>query len=186
MNLFRKISSQPRARLTGAIYLLYFATAILAQSFTSSGFVSAGNLVNVFATICYFVVTVLFYLLFKPVSHIISAIAALFSFAGCIDMSLDLFHIDSPLSPLVFFGPFCLLLGYLILRSLFLPRFLGVMMLIAGVGWLAYLIPGNPQPLSLAIMVIGFLSELALCLWLLIKGVKITHHHYDALEEPAT
>jgi hypothetical protein len=79
----------------------------------------------------------------------------------------------SPISPLLFFSPFCLLIGYLILKSSFLPRVLGVLMVFAGLGWLAYLIPAVPHYLSLAIMVLGFLAELALCLWLLVMGVNV-------------
>src|SRR6266436_4128408 len=39
----------------------------------------------------------------------------------------------------VFFGVYCLLIGYLIFRSPFLPRILGVLMAIAGFGWLTFL-----------------------------------------------
>ena len=88
-------------------------------------------------------------------------------------MSLGLIHIKSTISPLWFFGLFCLLIGYLILKSTFLPRVLGVLMAAAGAGWLAYLIPALPLQLSHAIMVLGFVAELTLCLWLLIMGVNV-------------
>ena len=42
---------------------------------------------------------------------------------------------------LVFFGFFCLLIGYLIFKSDFLPRILGVLMALAGLGWLTFLSP---------------------------------------------
>jgi hypothetical protein len=95
-------------------------------------------------------------------------------------MSLGLFHLDSPVSPLVFFGPFCLLIGYLIFRSRFLPRILGVAMAIAGLGWLAFLLPPDPHYLSVAIEVIGFVAELALCLWLLTMGVNVERWQQQA------
>ena len=173
MGQFREASELPRARLTGALYLLYFLTTILGQVMVGHGFAFSGNVINVISTLCYAVVTFLFYGLFKPVSNALSLLAALLSLSGCVVMSLGLFHITSPINPLLFFSPFCLLIGYLILKSSFLPRVLGVLMVLAGLGWLVYLIPGVPHYLSIAIMVLGFLAELSLCLWLLVRGVNV-------------
>jgi hypothetical protein len=165
---------RPRARMTGALYLLYFLTAILAGVLVGRGLPVSGNVTNVIATVCYLVVTLLFYGLFKPVSGGLSLLAALFSLAGCVVMALGLFHLaSSPISPLLFFGPFCLLIGYLILRSSFLPRVMGVLMAFAGLGWLAFLLPAVPHYLSIALEVLGFLAELSLCLWLLVMGVNV-------------
>jgi hypothetical protein len=165
--------SRPLPRITGALYLLYFLTAIVGMLLVSRGFAVSGNVTNVFSTTCYFVVTVLLYVLFKPVSGVLSLLAALFSFGGCVVMSLGFFHLGSSVSPLLLFGPFCLLIGYLIFRSSFLPPILGVAMAIAGLGWLAFLLPAVPNYLSIAIQIIGFLSELSLCLWLLVMGVNV-------------
>jgi hypothetical protein len=46
-------------------------------------------------------------------------------------------------------------------------------MAIAGFGWLAFLLPAVPSYLSTAIQIFGFLSELSLCLWLLVMGVNV-------------
>ena len=173
MGQIREASLRPRARMTGVFYVLYFLTTILGQVLVGHGHVVSGNVTNVISTLCYTVVTILFYGLFKPVSNSLSLLAALFSLAGCVVMSLGLFHITSPISPLLFFSPFCLLIGYLILKSSFLPRILGLLMVFAGLGWLVYLIPAVPHYLSLAIMVLGFLAELSLCLWLLVMGVNV-------------
>jgi hypothetical protein len=72
----------------------------------------------------------------------------------------------------VFFGVYCLLIGYLIFRSAFLPRILGALMAIAGLGWLTFLSPPLANHLSPYNLVLGFLAELSLMLWLLVKGVK--------------
>ena len=73
----------------------------------------------------------------------------------------------------VFFGVYCLLIGYLIFRSAFLPRILGVLMALAGLGWLTFLSPPLANYLSPYILVLGFLAELALMLWLLVMGVNV-------------
>ncbi|MGD0506756.1 MAG: DUF4386 domain-containing protein [Terriglobales bacterium] len=73
----------------------------------------------------------------------------------------------------VFFGLYCLLIGYLIFRSTFLPRILGVLMAFAGLGWLTFLSPPFATHLSPYVLVLGFLAELALMLWLLVMGVNV-------------
>ena len=71
----------------------------------------------------------------------------------------------------VFFGFYCLLIGYLIFRSTFLPRILGVLMAIAGLGWLTFLSPALTHALSPYILAAG-LGEVLLTLWLLVAGVN--------------
>jgi hypothetical protein len=73
----------------------------------------------------------------------------------------------------VFFGVYCLLIGYLIFKSSFLPRILGVLMAFAGLGWLTFLFPPLADYLSPYNLVLGFLAELALMLWLLVMGVDV-------------
>ena len=70
----------------------------------------------------------------------------------------------------VFFGFYCLLIGYLIFKSRFLPRILGVGMAITGLGWLTYLWPPLTAYLSPFILIVG-IGEVSLTLWLLVAGV---------------
>jgi len=79
---------------------------------------------------------------------------------------------------LIFFGCACLVLGYLILRSGYLPKMLGVLMQIAGVCYLTnsfalLLAPTFANMIFPAILVPAFIGELSLCLWLLVKGVNV-------------
>src|SRR5687767_12438575 len=74
---------------------------------------------------------------------------------------------------LVFFGLHCLGVGYLILRSTFLPRIIGGLMVIAGVGWLTFLLPPLAHSFAPFNMLPGAVGELSLTLWLLIKGVNV-------------
>jgi len=73
---------------------------------------------------------------------------------------------------LVFFGLWCVLIGYLIFRSTFLPRILGVLLAIDGLGWMMYLSPPLATSLFPVIAVAAGLAEFPLELWLLLFGVN--------------
>lgn len=79
---------------------------------------------------------------------------------------------------LILFGLTCLVNGYLILKSRYFPKLLGALMQIAGLCYLvacfsALFIPSLVKLLYPAILVPCLVGELALCLWLLIKGVNL-------------
>jgi hypothetical protein len=163
----------PRPRTTGFVYLLYFLTAVSAAVFVGRGRLVAYDAVNLIAYAFYIAVTLLFYYLFKPVNRSLSLLAALFSLVGCANDVLSLFNLAPyKISSLVFFGPYCLLIGYLIFRSTFLPRILGVLMAFAGLGWLIILSP-LANHLSTYLKILGFLAEASLMLWLIVKGVNV-------------
>jgi len=71
---------------------------------------------------------------------------------------------------IIFFAFYGLFNGYLIYRSTFLPRFIGVLMLIAGAAWLAFLSPAFGSANLKYIIPFG-IGEGVLTLWLLLKGV---------------
>jgi len=81
---------------------------------------------------------------------------------------------------LVLFGFYDLLIGYLIFKSMFLPRFLGVLMALAGLGWLTFLSPPFANHLSPYNLVLGFIAELSLMLWLLVMGVNVQRWQQQA------
>ncbi len=83
---------------------------------------------------------------------------------------------------LVFFGFYCLLIGYLIFRSTFLPRFLGVLMAFAGLAWLTSLSPPLANYLSPYNLAVGALAELSLTLWLLAMGVNVQRWKEQAIQ----
>ncbi len=159
--------------MTGVVYLLYFVTAISAEAFIGHSRIVAYDAVNIISHAFYVSVTLLFYYMFKPVSGPLSLLAALFSLAGCANDILGLFN-RSPykINSLVFFAPYCLLIGYLILKSTFLPRFLGVLMVSAGLGWLIFMSP-RAERLSTYIEILGIAAEGSLMLWLVVKGVNL-------------
>jgi hypothetical protein len=71
--------------------------------------------------------------------------------------------------------------GYLIFRSTFMPRVLGVLMAIAGLLWLIFLYPLLANRMLVEIEAPGFVAELALMLWLLIRGVNVQRWKERAL-----
>lgn len=73
---------------------------------------------------------------------------------------------------LVFFGIYAPLTGYLIIRSTFLPRILGVLGIVGGLGWLSFLYPPLAYRLLPYILVLGLLAAGAKILWLLAFGVN--------------
>ena len=73
---------------------------------------------------------------------------------------------------LVFFGLFLVVLGYLALRSAFAPRWLGIWLVLAGVGWSTFVFSGAPFAVQVVVMVLGGLSEVALLLWLIVVAVR--------------
>jgi len=78
----------------------------------------------------------------------------------------------------LFFGFHLLLLGYLVYRSEFWPRILGILLLLAGVGYLVqsfghFLLPQFDDILSVVVIVLAVPGELAFTIWLLAKGVNV-------------
>ena len=77
----------------------------------------------------------------------------------------------------VFFGVSCVLLGVLIYRSEYFPRWLGVLVLAAGISYLIdgitnFLAPGYASLSEYLVVSVAVISELSLCLFLLIKGTR--------------
>ncbi len=153
-----------KARLAGIFYLFTFVTG-MAGLLAGTGLLVANSI----ATICYVGVTVLFYELFKPVNRAISLTAGLFSAAGCILNFLALFY-RLPINPLAFFGVYCVLIGFLIFESRFMPRALGIVLAIGGLSWLTFASSALAHRLSPYNYGPGILAEGALTVWLLAFG----------------
>jgi hypothetical protein len=85
------------------------------------------------------------------------------------------------------FGFHLLLLGYLVYRSGFLPRILGILLIIGAFGYLAQsyghiLMPQYDEILSTVVIVLSIPGELAFTVWLLWKGVNVERWEQRALE----
>jgi hypothetical protein len=73
---------------------------------------------------------------------------------------------------LVFFGFYALLKGYLVVRSRFLPAFLGVLGMLGGLGWLTFLAPPFATRVYPVVVAIGVFGAAAMIFWLLVFGVR--------------
>jgi hypothetical protein len=90
---------------------------------------------------------------------------------------------------LIFFGVECVILGYLIYRSAYIPRVIGVLMEVAGICYVinsfaVLLSPPLSSRLFPAILMPSLIAELSLALWLLVKGVnteKWDQHVHSAM-----
>lgn len=77
----------------------------------------------------------------------------------------------------VFFGYYCLLIGYLIYKSRLVPRLIGILYIITGLAYLfnsffLFLFPKISGILFPYFAIPAFIGEITFCLWLLIKGVE--------------
>jgi hypothetical protein len=221
--------SGPHARLTGIVYLLFFAASFAvfpraAMIVSTDAALTAQNILaqetlyrftvasEIVSTAAYVAVILLLYELLKPVSRIVSLLAAFFGLVGCAITGANEVNLLAPLVllggtlhltalvpaqlhelalialrlygqgyavTLVFFGAYDFLLGVLIVRSTFLTRIIGVLLLIAGVTWIGgvmavFLSPTLAKLVSPFVMASGILSEASLALWLTFVGVNVT------------
>ena len=80
----------------------------------------------------------------------------------------------------VLHGLYCLLAGYLVIQSRFLPRISGLLIAFAGLVWLLYLSPQLSDRIAPYNTAAGLLGEVSLMLWLLIAGVNLQRWNEQA------
>jgi len=121
-------------------------------------------------------------LLFLGNGHFASAFTVEQSQAAAY-LSVQLFEHGFAIA-LALFGFDCFVMAYLIIYSKFLPRILGVLLAIEGVGYLvnsfALFLAPELQPRIFPYFVPTALAELALCLWLLVMGVDVERWNEQA------
>jgi Domain of unknown function (DUF4386) len=169
MKPIAEASPRFKARMAGVFFMLTMLTAafteLVARGRLNFAADLAAGIVEVSGMVA---VTLLFYFIFKPVNRSLSLLAASFNLVGLTLEALQVLNIG-----LVFHGLYCLLIGYLIFRSTFLPRILGALMAIAGLCWLTFLstpLANLQPPYNLAS---GLVGEGLVMLWLLVMGVNV-------------
>ena len=234
----RDVETSPRllARIAGSFYLITIILGVFAEVFVRGTLIvrddAAATATNILAheglyrfglaadlvmLACYVAVTLLFYLLFKPVRNSLSLLAAFFSLVGIAVLAANCLNHLAPLLLLgnahyvaafettqlqavalmflkmhargyniasVFFGIYCVMVGYLAFKSGFLPRILGVLMTIGGLSYLTDSFTIFVFPLVAArlpdISALGGIAELLLTLWLIVMGVNAGKWHEKA------
>jgi hypothetical protein len=85
---------------------------------------------------------------------------------------------------LTLFGCYCLLLGWLVLRSGFIPKLFGILLMLSGAAWLlgnlALLAEPSLAKHFLLIVGVAALGEILFTLWLLLKGVDVARWEASA------
>ena len=166
MKWIAEASPRFKARIAGALFLLGLLSAVFGEFFVRRLEIAA-DLIAVSSMIA---VTLLLYGIFKPMNMGLSSLAASINLVG---LTFGAFRwnprgVDIPV---VFDGFYCLLIGYLIFRSIFLPRILGALMACAGFSWLTFLSPPLARYLSPYNLALGILGQGSVMLWLLMMGV---------------
>lgn len=227
-----RIEASPRvlARIGGALYLAIillglFCEAVVRNSIIVSGDAAAtaanlkslewlwrlGIAAELVLLICAVPLTLIFFVLLRPVSRDLALLVVLFGMvtlsveaATTLNLMAALFPLEKAtyltafepnqlaalaslsIKPfgygfgfaLILFGCECLVLGYLIIKSGYFPKAIGVLMQLAGLSYLInsfalILSPALAGQLFPAILLPALVGESSLCLWLLVKGVNV-------------
>ncbi len=168
------ISPRAEARVCGVLYLLNMLTGIAAMVLLSRKMQGAGDTMNLIAAVLYTGVTLLLWHLFYSAQAWISSLAALVSLLGCWLPLARYQALDLPIhvTSFIFFGLYCLLLAYLILKSTLMSKVVGVLMACAGVAWLTTMSLGLTRVLGPLPLSVGLIGEGSLILYLLVWGVR--------------
>jgi Domain of unknown function (DUF4386) len=169
MERIREVSPRFKARMAGGVYVFSVLMAIFLELVLGGRLGSAANIIQISGMVA---VTLLCYSIFKAVNKNLSLLAAFFNLAGLTFEAIRLSPHGVNLA-VVFHGVFCILIGYLIFRSAFLPRMLSVLMGFAGLSWLTFLLPSLANHLSPYNLACGLIGEASVFLWLLVKGVDV-------------
>jgi hypothetical protein len=225
-----KTSPQTYARIGGVLYLIIILIGSAGEALIRSRLIVSGDptatAANIRASeflwrlgvagelvllICAVALTLVFYVLLRPVSRDLALLAVFFNLVSIALEAAASLHLVQTLFPLantdylrvfdpeqlytlaylssrahgqgfgvalIFFGCVCLLLGYLIYKSKYFPRIIGVFFVIAGLGYLTnsfalILAPSLAARLFPWILLPALPAELGFALWLLVKGVDL-------------
>lgn len=218
------------ARAAGFLYLITIIAGGFAEAFVREGLTVPGDAVatahNILASeqmyrfgfvadlvtlVCGTVLSLIFYIMFKPVNKSLSLLALVFSIVAGAVMAVNLLNQLAPLLllhhtsylkaftieqlqtlslfflnlqeqgygiSLLLFAFYFPIIGYLVYKSNFLPRILGVIYALAGLGYginslAMFLSPHLAAYLFPYVLLPAFIGESSMCVWLIVKGVNV-------------
>jgi uncharacterized membrane protein YbjE (DUF340 family) len=164
MEQVRESSPQSTSRVAGVLFLICILTAGSGEMFFHGKMLIALGLV---AVACCVAMTLLLYGIFKPVQKSLAALGMSLNLVGLLLEAVQ-FNPKGVDIALVFHGIYCLVMGYLAFHSTFLPRTLGILMAMGGLGWFTFVSPSLATRLSPVNLVYALLCEGAFMLWLLV------------------
>lgn len=85
---------------------------------------------------------------------------------------------------LIFFGCYALITGVLIMKSKFMPRALGAITALGGVGWLVFIAPPFADRVFPVVAAVGLLGAGAMTVYLLVYGVDETGWWEQSMKGP--
>jgi Domain of unknown function (DUF4386) len=217
---------QTYARIAGVLFLLSFIAGGFGEAYVPSQLIVSGDAaataenIKAFGSlfrlgfagylveaVCDIALSLIFYVLLRPVRKDVALLAAFFGLVGtAVFAAAELFYLapslilrgDGYLKTFsadqlntlallslklfayggamftVFFGVAWVLRGYLIFRSGYLPRLLGVLMTLSGLVFITrnVLLVLAPAYASGSLLLLGLPGGLLLTVWLLVKGVN--------------
>lgn len=193
----RPISPRNTARWAGALFLLTIAggvagTLIAGDQPTDPATIRIAYSLFMIEMSCQIATTTLMYQLLRPVNSNAALFMAVFGYAGAtvkivariflyslvfVKSGPDIAFLMNKINAFgsgtacIFLGISTVFLGFLMLRSGFLPRFLGYLGIISGIGWSTFVYPPFSARIFMPLALFALVDSAILIAWLLVKGV---------------
>ena len=166
------MTQQRLARIAGLFYALNIVIGIVGLTWQREGRAGADAMI-IAGAIEYALVVVLLGRLFEPAGRTLSWTVAAIGVVACALSTTVPLHLLKPSANIILvFGPYCIGLGAVVIRSGMMPRLLGYLLVVAGVSWLTFAFPAFSKSLAPWNTVAGGLPELLFTLWLLVFAVR--------------
>lgn len=159
-----------RARMAGLLYVAAVAAAVAGEFVLRR---APSWVAIALPVVCYAAVMLLLYSLLRRIQAGLALLALALGLAGlCLEaLRWQPAHINWAMA---LHGGFCLVTGWLLARSGYVPRAPALAMALAGVVWLLYLLPPLLRRVTPYNTVAGLVAEALPMLWLLAAGIRGT------------